>query len=77
MTGADCLKLHHVGYLTNIVMIHGTTNIKKTADADASVCLLTGTNRAMRKFASRHLSYRELIKMGNENLRIMSFSSGR
>ena len=25
----DCLKLHHVGYLVNRVMMHGTTNIKK------------------------------------------------
>ena len=24
----DCLKLHHVGYLINRVMMHGTTNIK-------------------------------------------------
>jgi hypothetical protein len=25
----DCLKLHHVGYLINKVMMLGTTNIKK------------------------------------------------
>jgi hypothetical protein len=24
----DCLKLHHIGYLINRVMMHGTTNIK-------------------------------------------------
>jgi hypothetical protein len=24
----DCLKPHHVGYLINRVMTHGTTNIK-------------------------------------------------
>jgi hypothetical protein len=24
----DCLKLHHVGYLINRVMMRGTTNIK-------------------------------------------------
>jgi hypothetical protein len=24
----DCLKLHHVGYLINRAMMHGTTNIK-------------------------------------------------
>ena len=24
----DCLKLHHVGYLINRVMMHGTTNIR-------------------------------------------------
>jgi hypothetical protein len=25
----DCLKLHHVGYLINGVMMHGNTNITK------------------------------------------------
>ena len=31
----DCLKLHHVGYLINRVMMHGTTNIKNSLTPDA------------------------------------------
>jgi hypothetical protein len=37
----DCLKLHHVGYLINRMVMHGTTNIK-SRDLSLSNCLRVG-----------------------------------
>jgi hypothetical protein len=54
----DCLKLHHVGYLINRVMMHGTTNTKFS-----EFVTLTVLSYLLQSVVAEHFPYDSVIIM--------------